>query len=111
VIPFDMGRRLGYHGVYTTRGIPRNGFGHFGFGGSGAWADPSRELSVGLIVNSGLGTPFGDLRIARISAAAIACADRRSGRGRSWVAAAARRPFRRPGADDSDAAARREGVA
>ena len=74
VIPFDMRWRLGYHGVFTTQGIPRNAFGHFGFGGSGAWADPSRELAVALIVNSGLGTPFGDLRIARISGAALATA-------------------------------------
>ena len=43
VIPIDMRWRLGYHGVYTTRGFPRNGFGHFGFGGSGAWAD-ARQL-------------------------------------------------------------------
>ena len=71
VIPFDMRWRLGYHGVFTTRGVPRRAFGHFGFGGSGAWADPSRELAVGLIVNSGLGTPFGDFRIARVSAAAL----------------------------------------
>jgi CubicO group peptidase (beta-lactamase class C family) len=77
VIPFDMRWRLGYHGVFTTRGSPRNAFGHFGFGGSGGWADPSRELAVALIVNSGLGTPFGDLRIARISAEAIAAADAR----------------------------------
>ena len=26
-------RGLGYHGVFTTRGIPAKGFGHFGFGG------------------------------------------------------------------------------
>jgi CubicO group peptidase (beta-lactamase class C family) len=94
VIPFEMGWRLGYHGVYTTRGIPRHGFGHFGFGGSGAWADPSRGLAVALIVNSGLGTPFGDLRIARISAAALACADRRSGRSHRWLPVGAQRPFR-----------------
>lgn len=71
VIPFDMRWRLGYHGVFTTRGIPRQAFGHFGFGGSGAWADPERELSVALIVNSGLGSPFGDTRTARISGAAL----------------------------------------
>ena len=77
VIPFDMRWRLGYHGVFTTIGSPRHAFGHFGFGGSGAWADPSRDMAVGFIVNSGLGTPFGDLRIARISAAALrAVADR-----------------------------------
>jgi CubicO group peptidase (beta-lactamase class C family) len=77
VIPFDMRWRLGYHGVFTTRGVPRRAFGHFGFGGSGAWADPSRRLAVALIVNSGMGTPFGDLRIARIGAAALASVGRR----------------------------------
>lgn len=79
VIPFDMRWRLGYHGVATTRGVPKKAFGHFGFGGSGAWADPRRELAVALIVNSGLGTPFGDTRILRISGAALACASLRSG--------------------------------
>ena len=77
VIPFDMRWRLGYHGVFTTRGVPRRAFGHFGFGGSGAWADPGRELAVALIVNSGMGTPFGDLRVARIGAAALASVGRR----------------------------------
>ena len=77
VVPFEMGWRLGYHGVLTTHGIPRRAFGHFGFGGSGAFADPRRELAVALIVNSGIGTPFGDLRIARIGGAAVASANRR----------------------------------
>jgi len=72
VLPFDMRWRLGYHGVFTTRGFPRHAFGHFGFGGSGAWADPSRELAVALIVNCGMGTPFGDTRTARISGAVLA---------------------------------------
>ncbi len=111
VIPFEMGWRLGYHGVYTTRGIPRHGFGHFGFGGSGAWADPSRELAVALIVNSGLGTPFGDLRIARISAAALACADRRSGRSHRWLPLGAQRPFRWTRAVDPAPTARQGSVA
>lgn len=75
VIPFDMRWRLGFHAVFTTRGIPRAAFGHFGFGGSGAWACPRRELAVALVVNSGMGTPFGDIRIARISAAALASVD------------------------------------
>ena len=77
VIPFDMRWRLGYHSVITTRGIPRAAFGHFGFGGSGAWADPERKLAVAMIVNSGIGTPFGDLRTARISGAALASVARR----------------------------------
>ena len=78
VIPFDMRWRLGYHAVATTRGFPPKGFGHFGFGGSGAWGDPDSDLSVALIVNNGLGTPFGDLRTARIGGAALACARARS---------------------------------
>jgi len=78
VIPFDMRWRLGYHGVFTSRGIPAQAFGHFGFGGSGAWADPERELAVALIVNSGLGSPFGDMRTARISGAALTAAKRRA---------------------------------
>jgi hypothetical protein len=32
---------------------------------------------VALIVNSGIGTPFGDLRIVRIGGAALASANRR----------------------------------
>jgi CubicO group peptidase (beta-lactamase class C family) len=82
VIPFDMRWRLGYHGVITTLGVPRHAFGHFGFGGSGAFADPTRGLAVGLIVNSGMGTPFGDLRIARIGGAALASANARRDRDR-----------------------------
>jgi CubicO group peptidase (beta-lactamase class C family) len=93
VIPFDMRWRLGYHGVATTRGFPRQAFGHFGFGGSGAWADPSRELAVALIVNSGVGTPFGDLRIVRIGGAALASANRRWSRRRAALPPA--RPERR----------------
>jgi len=80
VLPFDMRWRLGFHGVATSRGMPRHAFGHFGFGGSGAWADPSRELAVGMIVNSGMSTPFGDLRNVRVGGAALAAADRCSGR-------------------------------
>jgi CubicO group peptidase (beta-lactamase class C family) len=82
VIPFDMRWRLGYHAVATTRGIPPRGFGHFGFGGSGAWGDPEQELSVALIVNSGLGSPFGDMRTARMGGAALGAARARD-RGRS----------------------------
>ena len=78
VLPFNLRWRLGYHGVGTTRGFPPQAFGHFGYGGSGAWADPSRELAVAMVVNCGMGTPFGDIRTARISGAALASADRRS---------------------------------
>jgi len=74
VIPFDMGWRLGYHSVLTSRGLPRRAFGHFGLGGSGAWGDPQRNLSVALIVNSGVGSPLGDFRIIRSGGVALSCA-------------------------------------
>jgi CubicO group peptidase (beta-lactamase class C family) len=90
VMPFDMRWRLGYHGIPTTRGFLSRAFGHFGFGGSGAWAEPNRRLAVALIVNTGMGTPFGDLRIVRISSAALACADARS--PKPVAVAAARKP-------------------
>jgi CubicO group peptidase (beta-lactamase class C family) len=76
--PIDMGWRLGFHRAFTTRGSPEGAFGHYGFGGSGAFADPRRRLAVGLIVNSGQGTPFGDLRTAQLGTVAIRCADARS---------------------------------
>jgi CubicO group peptidase (beta-lactamase class C family) len=77
VIPVSMRWRMGYHRVFAVRARVPAGFGHFGFGGSGGWADPQRQLAVALIVNSGVGTPFGDTRIARIGGAAVRCADRR----------------------------------
>ena len=76
-VPFPMRWRLGYHRVTTTRGTLKHGFGHFGFGGSGAWADRERNLAVAMVLNSGVGTPFGDLRIVQLSGAALRCAERR----------------------------------
>ena len=77
VIPISMRWRLGYHRAFAVRARVPAGFGHFGFGGSGGWADPHRQLAVALTVNSGVGTPFGDARIARIGGAAVRSADRR----------------------------------
>ncbi|MFK7894969.1 MAG: serine hydrolase domain-containing protein [Myxococcota bacterium] len=76
VIPINMGWRLGYHTAFTTKGRLPSAFGHFGFGGSGAWADPSRRLSVAMVNNRVGGTPFGDMRIASIGSAVIAATDR-----------------------------------
>jgi CubicO group peptidase (beta-lactamase class C family) len=75
--PIDMAWRLGYHRAFTTRGLPDDAFGHYGFGGSGAFADTRNDLAVALIVNSGQGTPFGDIRTAQIATDAIRCAERR----------------------------------
>jgi CubicO group peptidase (beta-lactamase class C family) len=76
VVPFPMHWRLGYHRAPVARALP-NAFGHAGYGGSGGWADPDHRLAVALVLNSGVGTPFGDLRIVRIGTAALACAQRR----------------------------------
>jgi len=76
VVPFPLHWRLGYHRAVTMRGTPPRGFGHYGFGGSGAWADPDRQLAVALVLNSGIGTPFGDLRTVRIGGVALQCATR-----------------------------------
>jgi CubicO group peptidase (beta-lactamase class C family) len=77
VVPFPMNWRLGYHRIPVPgRGEPRP-FGHFGFGGSGAWADPARDLAVACVLNTGVGTPFGDTRIVRLAVTATRIADRR----------------------------------
>lgn len=75
VIPLPMRWRMGYHRVFTTGPRTPNAFGHFGYGGSGAWCDPSRELAVGYVVNYGIGTPFGDMRLWQINTAAIRAVD------------------------------------
>ncbi|MFP5429444.1 MAG: serine hydrolase domain-containing protein [Gammaproteobacteria bacterium] len=80
VIPLPMRWRLGYHRVFTTGPRTPDAFGHFGYGGSGAWCDPSRELSLGYTVNYGSGSPFGDLRISRLNTAAIRAAEQLAAR-------------------------------
>ena len=81
VVPLPMHWRLGFHRVFTTGPRTPDAFGHFGWGGSGAWCDPSRRLGVGFTVNSSGGTsPFGDTRIARLNGAIIRCAERVEGK-------------------------------
>jgi CubicO group peptidase (beta-lactamase class C family) len=77
VVGFPMRWRLGYHVAATTRGVLPNGFGHFGFGGSGAWADPDLDLAVAMVCSRVAGTPFADSRLLRVGAAAVRCAKSR----------------------------------
>ncbi len=77
VIPVPMHWRLGFHRVFAFGRPTSLSFGHFGFGGSGAWADPVRNLSVGLTLNNGVGTPFGDARIVQITTAVVKAAENR----------------------------------
>ena len=67
----NMNWRLGYHLIGTTSGVLPRAFGHFGFGGSGAWGDPDSGLAVAMILNQVGGTPFGDTKMLRIGGAAV----------------------------------------
>jgi CubicO group peptidase (beta-lactamase class C family) len=73
VVVFPMGWRLGYHSVPTLQGFIRGAFGHYGYGGSGAWASPLDQAALGYVVNAGAGTPVGDLRLVKLSSVAISC--------------------------------------
>lgn len=78
-VMFNMNWRLGYHLVGTTSGVLPRAFGHFGFGGSGAWGDPQSGLAVAMILNQVGGTPFGDTKMLRIGGAAVRSAKRLAG--------------------------------
>jgi CubicO group peptidase (beta-lactamase class C family) len=85
VLLLPMHWRLGYHSVFTTRGRLARGFGHFGYGGSGAFADPTRELAVAMVNNRPAGGPFGDARIASLASAALSAVRAlRRGAARAW---------------------------
>lgn len=68
VLGLPMRWRLGYHQAFGAVGSPR-GFGHYGYGGSGGWADPATGLSVGFVTNRipSVTTPLGDLNLFRLN--------------------------------------------
>lgn len=69
VLGIPMHWRLGYHRAFMRGRSPRKAFGHYGFGGSGAWVDPVDNLAVGFVTNR-LGfasTPIADPRFFSIS--------------------------------------------
>lgn len=73
VIKINMKWRLGYHRAFTLSRPARRSFGHFGFGGSGAWADPVTDLAVGFVTNDNTrnSTPFADIRLIRLGGKAL----------------------------------------
>ena len=76
VLVMPMRWRLGYHHILRSAHLAPDGYGHFGFGGSGAWVDPSRELALAMVCNRGSGTPVGDARLMALSRVALEAADR-----------------------------------
>ncbi|ATQ29550.1 esterase [Rhodococcus ruber Chol-4] len=73
VLGVPMAWRLGYHQpVFVSRERPRGALGHYGVGGSGAFADLDTGLSLAFTTNR-LGSgpiALGDLRLARLGAVA-----------------------------------------
>jgi CubicO group peptidase (beta-lactamase class C family) len=77
VLGLRMRWRLGYHQAFGARDAPM-AFGHYGYGGSGGWADPQLGLSVGFVTNriGSLTTPLGDLTLFRLNRVVRECAAR-----------------------------------
>lgn len=78
VLGIPMRWRLGYHQAFALgRRMPR-AYGHYGFGGSGGWADPVSGLAVGYVTNAlgALTTPFGGLALFRLSGLVHAAGER-----------------------------------
>ncbi len=70
VIGMKMNWRLGYHRAAAKGYRDDLSFGHYGFGGSGGWADPDTGLSFGFVTNDVklIQAPVGgDPRIFRLS--------------------------------------------
>jgi len=76
VLGMRMRWRLGYHHAFGTGSEAARAFGHYGYGGSGGWADPDLRLSLGFVTNriGSMTTPLGDLNLYRLSRVVRRCA-------------------------------------
>ncbi|HET9102640.1 MAG TPA: serine hydrolase domain-containing protein [Solirubrobacteraceae bacterium] len=76
VLGLPMRWRLGYHQAFGSGDIAPRAFGHYGYGGSGGWADPAIGLSLGFVTNriGSLTTPMGDLTLYRLNRVVRECA-------------------------------------
>lgn len=63
VMPIPIHWRLGYHRIITMGKRAPNGFGHMGYNGSGAWCDPTRQLSFAFVTSFSMESMAGDPRI------------------------------------------------
>jgi len=75
VLGLQMRWRLGYHHAFGTGRAPK-AFGHYGYGGSGGWADPDLGLSLGFVTNriGSVTTPMADLTLYRLGRVVRDCA-------------------------------------
>jgi CubicO group peptidase (beta-lactamase class C family) len=70
VVGLRMNWRMGFHRAGAQRYRGDSAFGHYGFGGSGGWADPATGLSFGFVTNELrlIQAPVGgDYRIFRLA--------------------------------------------
>ena len=76
VLGMRMRWRLGFHQAFGTGREAAHAFGHYGYGGSGGWADPDLGLSLGFVTNriGSLTTPMADLTLYRLSRVVRECA-------------------------------------
>jgi CubicO group peptidase (beta-lactamase class C family) len=65
--------RLGYHQPFVPGVWMPRAFGHYGYAGSGGWADPDTGMSVAFVSNRmyPVTTAFGDLALVRLSRIAV----------------------------------------
>lgn len=75
VLGLPMRWRIGYHHAFGTGRDASMAFGHYGYGGSGGWADPQSGLSAGFVTNriGSLTTPLGDLNLFRLNRVVRQC--------------------------------------
>jgi CubicO group peptidase (beta-lactamase class C family) len=75
VLGIRMRWRLGYHHAFGTGRQAPKAFGHYGYGGSGGWADPDLGLSLGFVTNriGSMSTPMADLTLYRLSRVVHEC--------------------------------------
>lgn len=78
VLFVPMKWRMGYHRAFTLGVSAPDAFGHYGYGGSGAFCDQSRKLAVALTLNYGAGTAMGNSNMPRVARAALRAVDRLS---------------------------------
>lgn len=74
IMPTTFGMGFMTHGPFSLYAGPGS-FGHPGAGGSVAFAQPERELAFGYAMNLMAQNLANDVRAARLSDAAAACAD------------------------------------